>query len=270
MAVDPNTISASHGKILLLLALILLLSSGAGAGRSLSDAEISTEMKKDANRAIIEEFLKAELREVNKYVTQPLLNKHPSLIFFINQVDRGPLESLFFLEKWVHTLLDAQKNIDSFPYSITFSGSEKKKILELRPVTERIISYGIPVMKRDFYRVIVAAKDLAKKRNRDPLALIPNVQFRNAIYRHAESNVVKFTEEMGELSHGELVCMRLGWVLEQVTVTSIWLKVTNNDLPRPDDYMVYRKKRSEYFETRVTQIYGEGGQDRAGASRTNR
>ena len=59
---------------IVLLALPLLAS-----GRSLSDREIAKEIEKASNKAIIEAFLKYELREVNKYATIPLLKKHPSL-----------------------------------------------------------------------------------------------------------------------------------------------------------------------------------------------
>ena len=225
--------------------------------RELSDAQISAEVKKPANRAIIEAFLKAELSEVNRHVTTRLLNQYPSLIFFIKQVKKGPLNSLFFLEEWVHKLRDVQKNIDSFPYILTFSASEKEKILGLRPVTKKIISYGIPLMKRDFYKVVAASRELAAKKRQDPVRLIADIDFRNAVYRKVSSSAQQLDTEMGKLSEGELICMRLGWVLEQVTVTQVWLTVTGNDLPRPSDYMVYRKKRSEYWQQRLKQIYPE-------------
>ncbi len=51
--------------------------------------------------------------------------------------------------------------------------------------------------------------------------------------------------------------MRLGFVLEQVTVTNLWLLVNDNKLPIEADYMVFRKKRSEYFEKRLKRIYGD-------------
>ncbi|MFH1113096.1 MAG: hypothetical protein V1792_04175 [Pseudomonadota bacterium] len=223
----------------------------------LSAEETTREIKKESNRVIIEAFLKYELSEVNKYVTQPLLNKHPSLVFFINQVERGPLDSLFFLEEWVHKLQDAQRKIDSLPYSITFSAEEKKKILGLRKVTDKIISYGIPLMKRDFYRVIVAARKLADEKRKHPVELIPNIEFRNAIYRHVESTANALDDEMGKLSEGELICIRLGWVLDQVTITRLWLLVNDNRLPKPQDYMVYRKQRSVYFSKRLKEIYGK-------------
>lgn len=242
------------GRVMCVM-VVLVLQSVFGEARELSDAQISAEIKKEANRAIIEEFLKAELTEVNLHVTRHLLNSHPSLIFFTKQVEKGPLNSLFFLEEWVHKLRDAQENIESFPYVITFSSAEKKKVLDLVPVTKRIISYGIPLMKRDFYRIVVAARELAAKRKQGPVALMRDVQFRNAIYRHAGENAEKLDSEMGKLSEGELICMRLGWVLEQVTVTRLWLQVTGNDLPRQEDYLVYRKKRSEYWDRRLKEIF---------------
>ncbi len=223
----------------------------------LSEAETTREIKKESNRVIIEAFLKYELTEVNKYVTRPLLNKHPSLVFFIKQVERGPLDSLFFLEEWVHKLQDAQRNINSLPYSISFSSEEKKKILGLRKVTNKIISYGIPLMKRDFYRVIVAARKLADEKRKHPMELIPKVEFRNAIYRHVEPTANALDDEMGKLSEGELICMRLGWVLDQVTITRLWLLVNDNRLPKPEDFMAYRKRRSIYFDKRLKEIYGK-------------
>lgn len=231
----------------------------------LSDAEVSREIRKESNRAIIDAFLKYELSDVNKHVTQSLMSKHPSLVFFFNQVDRGPLNSLFFLEEWVHKLQDAQRNIDSFPYSVTFSAEEKKKILGLRKVTDKIISYGIPLMKRDFYKVILAARKLADEKRKHPMELIPKAEFRKAIYRDAEPTAMSLDDEMGKLSEGELICMRLGWVLDQVTVTRLWLLVNDNRLPSPDDYMAYRKKRSIYFSKRLKEIYGEGPVGRASA-----
>ncbi|MDQ7785589.1 MAG: hypothetical protein RDU20_22100 [Desulfomonilaceae bacterium] len=232
----------------------------------LSAAEISREIKKEGNRVIIDAFLKYELSEVNRHVTKPMLDKHPSLEFFIKQVERGPLESLFFLEEWVHKLQHAQQNIDSLPYSITFSSEEKKKIIGLRDVTNRIISYGIPLMKRDFYRVMEAARKLANEKGKHPVELIPNVEFRNAIYRSVEPTARALDDEMGKLSEGELICMRLGWVLDQVTITRLWLLVNDNRLPRPQDYMAYRDKRSIYFAKRLEEIYGKGPAGRTSGS----
>lgn len=239
------------------------------AAKQMSDAEIAREIAKEGNKAIIEEFLKYELREVNESVTKPLLNQHPSLSFFMKQVERGPLNSLFFLEAQVHKLRDAQKNIDSFPYSISFSSEEKKKILGLRSVADRIVSYGIPLMKRDFFRVAQAAKELADKRRKHPMELIPDSKFRDAIYRQCEPTAERLDREMGELSQGELICMRLGWTLDQVTVTRLWLLVNDNRLPEQNDYMVFRKKRSEYFQNRLKRIYGEGGVSGSASSRGN-
>lgn len=226
------------------------------AGKALSDAEIAKEVAKDNNRVIIEEFLKYELREVNDYATKPLLKDHPSLVFFIKQAERGPFKNLLFLEEQVHRLQDAQKNINSLPYSIAFSSSEKKKILGLRPVADRIVSYGIPLMKRDFYKVIEAAKQLADKRKKHPMELIPDSKFREEIYRFCEPTAEGLDTEMGKLSEGELICMRLGWTLEEVTLTRLWLVFNDNRLPKLDDYMAFRKKRSEYFQQRLKQIYG--------------
>jgi len=221
----------------------------------MSDAQIAQEIVKDTNKIIIDEFLKHELREVNVNVTRGMLAKHPSLEFFNKQAERSPLKSLLFLEEQVHKLQDAQKNIDSLPYSLAFSADEKKKILGLKPVADRIVSYGIPLMKRDFMKVILAAKELADKRHKHPMALIPDESFRDAIYRHVETSAAALDSEMGKLSEGELISMRLGWVLEQVRVTKLWLVINDNRLPNVDDYMVFRKKRSAYWEKRLNKVY---------------
>lgn len=242
-----------------LCGILLAASMSCFAATQMSNAEIAKEVAQENNKAIIEEFLKYELREVNEAVTKQLLNQHPSLSFFIKQVDRGPLNSLFFLETQVHKLQDAQKHIDSLPYSIAFSSEEKKKILGLRSVADRIVSFGIPLMKRDFFRVAHAAKELADKRRKHPMELIPDPKFRDAIYRQCEPTAEGLDAEMGELSQGELICMRLGWTLDQVTVTRLWLVLNDNRLPNQDDYMVFRKKRSEYFQKRLKRIYGESG-----------
>jgi len=240
----------------ILLCGLVLLWPPLSTAKDLNNAEIAREIRKQSNEVIIDEFLKYELRDVNKNVTNHLIKAHPSLEFFVKQVDRGPLKSLFFLEEWLGRLRDAQAAIDSFPYNVTFSSDEKKKIMGLKPVADKIASYGIPVMKRDFYKVAAAAKVLANQKKKHPMELIPDLEFRNAIYRHIDPTAKGLDEAMGDLSNGELVCMRLGWVLEQVTITRVWLTVTDNWLPSPNDYMPYRKKRSEYFEKRLKQIYG--------------
>jgi hypothetical protein len=238
-------------------------------GAELSDATIAGEIVKENNKAIIEAFLKYELTEVNQQVTQKLIEQRPSLIFFIKQAQRGPLNSLLFLEEQVHKLQDAQRDIDSFPYSIAFSSGEKKKILGLRPTADKIISYGIPLMKRDFYRVIVAAKHLADLKKKHPVELMPDPAFRDAIYRYCEPTARDLDNAIGKLSEGELICMRLGFVLEQVTVTNIWLRVNDNKLPNESDYMVFRKKRSEYFEKRLKRIYGDSNNAAPSSQRRN-
>jgi hypothetical protein len=245
----------AFGSVVALSALVLTFPAWAAA-KPLSDAEIAAELAKENNQAIIEEFLKQELRDVNEAVTKPLLARHASLEFFIKQVDRGPFESLLFLEKQVHKLRDAQKNINSLPYSVAFSSGEKKKILGLRAVADRIVSYGIPLMKRDFYRVVQAAKELADKKRKHPMELLRDPAFRDAIYRQVESTPAGLDREMGELSEGEMICINLGWTLEKVTVTRLWLVFSDNTLPKESDYLVYRKQRSEYFQKRLKRIYG--------------
>jgi hypothetical protein len=224
--------------------------------QALSDAQVARELVRKDNKLILEQFLKYELNEVNEYAARPLIGRHPSLEFFIKQADRGPLDSLLFLETQVHKLIDAQDNIDKLPYSISFSAAEKKKIMGLRPAAHKIVSYGIPLMKRDFYRVVTAVRKLAAEKKRNPLKLLPDPRFRDAVYRECAETAKTLDYEMGKLSEGELISMRLGWTLETVTVTRIWLLVNDNRLPKQDDYMVFRKKRSEYFQRRLKRIYG--------------
>ncbi|MFH0959564.1 MAG: hypothetical protein V1897_12750 [Pseudomonadota bacterium] len=233
------------------------------------DAVVAREIVQEGNRAIIEAFLKYELEEVNRNVTDKLIGQHPSLVFFIKQADRGPLKNLLFLEEQVHKLQDAQKNIDSLPYSIAFSSAEKKKILGLRPAADKIISYGIPLMKRDFFRVIQAAKRLADQKRKHPIELLRDPSFRDAVYRDCEPTAKDLNEAMGKLSEGELICMRLGFVLEQVTVTNLWLMLNDNKLPAESDYMVFRKKRSENFEKRLKRIYGTNENSKSPNQQTN-
>lgn len=246
-----------YSSLALLTSLMVFAFCGISLAKPLSDAQLAAELKKETNKVIIGAFLKHELGEVNQYATKPLLKQHPSLIFFIKQVERNPLESLFFLEDQVHKLRDAQENIGSLPYSLAFSASEKEKILGLKDVAKRIISYGLPLMKRDFYRVIEACKALADKKGKHPMELIADPAFRDAVYRHCESSAACLDREMGELSVGEQICMRLGWTLEQVTITRLWLVFNDNTLPRLDDFTVYRKKRSEYWQKRLARIYGK-------------
>ncbi|MBI5252374.1 MAG: hypothetical protein HY912_23005 [Desulfomonile tiedjei] len=250
-------------RILPVLCTLVLVSDFHAFAAEMSDQQIAADILKENNKVIIDEFLKYELREVNEYATKPLLKAHPSLVFFQKQAERSPLSSLLFLEQQVHKLRDAQKNIDSLPYSIAFSSGEKKKVLGLKPSADKIVSYGIPLMKRDFHRVLTASKELADKKKKHPMELIPDPNFRDAIYRRAEITAQDLDTEMGKLSEGELICMRLGWVLEEVTVTRLWLVFNDNKLPDKDDYMAYRQKRSEYFQKRLKRIYGENASDKS-------
>jgi hypothetical protein len=237
---------------------LFLCSAAPGlAVAAMSDAQIAREIVKGNNKAIIDEFLKYELNDVNSHVTRFLLPSHPSLEFFVKQAQRSPLKSLLFLENQVHKLRDVQKNINSFGYSLVFSSTEKKRLLELKPIADRIISYGIPLMKRDFFKVIQAAKELADRQHGSPLALIPDPAFRDAIYRQIEPTAQALDEEMGKLSEGEFISMRLGWTLEHVRLTKIWLVINDNKLPHPDDYTLFRKKRGAYWEKRLKRIYSE-------------
>jgi hypothetical protein len=254
------------GKAALLSVLMLIVPLSAMA-KQLSDADVAAELAKEGNKVIIEAFLKNELREVNDYAEKPLIKAHPSLVFFEKQIDKGPFESLLFLETQVHKLRDAQKNINSFPYSISFSSAEKKKILGLRKTADRIVSFGIPLMKRDFFRVVQAAKELADKKRKHPVELMRDPAFRDAIYRQVETTAADLDREMGELSEGELICIRLGWTLEQVTVTRLWLTFSDNTLPEESDYMAFRKKRSEYFQKRLKRIYGSTASEKASVTR---
>ena len=163
----------------------------------------------------------------------------------------------------MHKLREAQRNIDSLPYSIAFSSEEKKKVLGLKASADKIVSYGIPLLKRDLLRVLTAAKELADKKKKHPMELMPDPNFRNAIYRQVEPTAQQLDTEMGKLSEGDLICMQLGWVLEQVTVTRLWLVFNDNKLPDKDDYMAYRQKRSEWFQKRLKTIYGEASPDKS-------
>lgn len=242
---------------LMVLWLMLVAWPVSAAPKLPPDPEVAREVIKDNNKAIIEEFLKYELRQVNEYAVKPLLSKHASLDWFIKQVDRGPINSLLFLEEWVNRLRDAQKNMESFPYVTIFSADERKKLMALKPTADKIVTYGIPLIKRDFYKVVLACKELADKKRKHPMELIPDPAFRDAVYRLCEATPESLDREMWELSDGELICMRLGWVLETVTVTRLWLMVNDNTLPKENDYMAYRKKRSEYFDKRLKKIYGQ-------------
>ena len=107
--------------------------------------------------------------------------------------------------------------------------------------------------------VVEAAKVLADKRRKHPVELMSEQAFRDSIYRQMASTAGQLDEEMGKLSEGELICMRLGFVLEQVTVTNLWLLVNDNRLPKENDYLLFRKKRSEYFQKKLKRIYGNQG-----------
>lgn len=253
--------------MLLVLALSVCLGQKQSCARDLTDTEISREILKDNNKVIIEAFLKNELTEVNQNVTNQMLAQNPSLIFFVKQVEKGPLSSLIFLEEQVHKLRDVQKNIDSLPYSIAFSSDEKKKIMGLKATADKIVSYGIPLMKRDFFQVVEAARVLADKKRKHPVELMSDQSFRDSIYRQVAPTAGQLDEEMGKLSEGELICMRLGFVLEQVTVTNLWLLVNDNRLPKESEYMLFRKKRSDYFQKKLKRIYGN--QDNQNNARVN-
>ncbi|MEW6351979.1 MAG: hypothetical protein AB1646_23255 [Thermodesulfobacteriota bacterium] len=230
----------------------------ANEAAGISDKEIAKAIVNPDNKRLLEAFLKYELREVNECAAKPLLKSRPSLEFFMKQAERGPLESLLFLEQQVHKLQDVQKNIDSLLYSVAFSAEEKKKILGLRKTADEIVSYGIPLMKRDFYRVVIAARKVGQKYGKPALDLMPNPKFRDEVYRCISATARGLDSEMGELSKGERICMGLGWVLEQVTVTRLWLAINDNRLPKEADYLVFRGKRSEYFQQRLKRIYGQG------------
>ncbi len=259
-------------SILLAIFLFAMTASGAHAVsiKNMSDQQIAREVNAQGNKVIIDEFLKQELRDLNQYATKPLLRAHPTLDFYEKQADRSPLQSLLFLEEQVHKLRDAQKNIDSLPYSLAFSSEEKKKVLGLKPVADKIVSYGIPLMKRDFMRVVVAAKELADKKRKHPVELMKDPKFRDAIYREIERTPAELDEEMGKLSEGDLICMQLGWVLEDVTITRLWLVFNDNKLPDKDDYLAFRKKRSEWWQKRLQRIYSSTTDERASAKSSTR
>jgi hypothetical protein len=251
----PDRLSLQAVVSLSIICSLLFALPAMASTQGMSDAQVAQEIVRENNKVIIDEFLKHELRNVNEQVTRSMLAQHPSLEFFIKQAERSPLRSLLFLEEQVHKLRDVQKNIDSVAYSIVFNAEEKKKIMGLKPVADRIVSYGIPLMKRDFLKVIQAAKELADKKRKHPVALIPDQGFRDEIYRRVERTPEGLDDEIGKLSEGELVSMRLGWTLEQVRITKLWLVLNDNRLPKEDDYMLFRKKRSAYWEKRLKKIY---------------
>jgi hypothetical protein len=233
---------------------------GLAANQLPPDKRIAEEIVREPNLIIIEEFLKQELYEVNNYAAKPLLGRHPSLSFFIKQANGQPLQSLFFLESQLPHLLKAQRNIDSFPYSISLSAGEKQKILSLKPVAERTMSYGIPMMKRYFYRLLEAARTVAEKRGKHPMELMPDPGYRDAVFRQAAPTAKDLDSIMGNIAEGEQATMALGWTLEDVTVTRWWLTLTENTLPTREDFAAFRKKRSEYFLKRLKRIYGTSPQ----------
>lgn len=257
-------ISRDYGVALALAGILLIVPVCAAAER-LSDAQVDRVIKEPNNRAIIEEFLTQELRHVNEYAAKPLLKRYPSLIFFINQAERGPIKNLIFLEDQVHKLRDAQARIDSVPYVLVFAPAEKKIILSLKESADDIVLRGIPLIKRDFYRVLVAARELADEKRKHPLELMPDPAFRNVVYRRAQPVPKKLDEELAELSKGELRSFRLGWDLERVTLTRLWLVINDNQLPRPEAYAAFRKRRSEYWKKRMSEIYGIGRAARSGS-----
>lgn len=271
MCFEKNKRMAFQTRLPIFVLMVVFLFSITASGvhavsiKNMSDQQIAREVSAEGNKVIIDEFLKQELRDLNQYATKPLLRAHPSLDFYEKQAERSPLQSLLFLEEQVHKLRDAQKNIDSLPYSLAFSSEEKKKVLGLKPVADKIVSYGIPLMKRDFMRVVVAAKELADKKRKHPVELMKDPKFRDAIYRQVEPTAAELDEEMGKLSEGDLICMQLGWVLEDVTITRLWLVFNDNKLPAKDDYMTFRKKRSEWWQKRLQRIYSSTTDERASA-----
>jgi hypothetical protein len=234
-----------------------MVSENTAHSEELTDKQIAEVIAQKHNKGIIEAFLRQELQEVNRYATRPLLKKYPSLEFFVKQANREPFQSLLFLEEQVYKLRDVQQNIDSVVYKLAFSEREKQIILGLEPTAKKIISYGIPLMKRNFYRVVRAVTRLSRKGGNASLdELIARPGFRDAVYRAAEPDPRKLDQVMGEMSQGELICIRLGWELEKVTVTRLWLAFNDSSLPKPEAYYAYRKKRSEYWEKRLRRIYG--------------
>jgi hypothetical protein len=239
--------------------------------KALSNDEIDRIVKEPANQEIIEAFLRLELGEMNEYAVKPLLAGRPSLVFFINQAQRGPLKNLIFLEDQIDRLRDAQRDINAFPYSVAFSEGEKKIVLSLKDWADEIVLIGIPRFKMDLHKILSAAKELANRKGKRPMELLPDVEFRNAVYRRCEPMPKELDEEMGRMSQGEWLCFRLGWELEKVTVARWWLTFHDNHLPKPNDYEVFRKKRSEYWSKRQAAIYGlDGGRKSDSAGRNKR
>jgi hypothetical protein len=255
---------------LALLGLVLVMTLGAPQvnAKPLTNDEIDRIVKEPENQRIIEEFLKLELGEMNEYAVKPLLSQRPSLVFFINQAERGPLKNLIFLEDQIHRLREAQRDINAFPYSVAFSEGEKKIVLSLKDWADEIVLIGIPRFKTDLHKILNAAKELASKKRKNPLQALRDLEFRNAVYRRCEPMPKELDAEMGRMSEGEWLCFRLGWELEKVTVTRWWLTFYDNHLPRPGDYEAFRKRRSEYWSKRLAVIYGLEAPRRPEAARS--
>lgn len=266
--------SATFGviaRLLLYVALVCLHGAGHVDAKGLSNEQIDRIVKEPEKQRIIEAFLKLELADVNEYAVKPLLPSRPSLIFFINQAQKGPFKSLIFLEDQILRLREAQRDVNAFPYSVAFSEDEKKIVLSLKDWADEIVVIGLPRFKLDLYKILSAINELAAAKRRNPLDLLPDTGFRNAVYKRCEPMPKELDEEMGRMSQGEWLCFRLGWKLENVTVIRWWLTFYDNVLPRPNDYEAYRKKRSEYWTKRLAAIYDlDGGRKPDAAQRSRR
>ena len=113
-----------------------------------------------------------------------------------------PIVAVLFDERSARKPAEAQARIDSVPYVLVFTPAEKKIILSLRESADDIVFRGIPLIKRDFYRVLTAARQVADEKRKHPLELMPDPAFRNTVYRRAEPVPKKLDEEMAKLSKG--------------------------------------------------------------------
>ena len=87
------------------------------------------------------------------------------------------------------------------------------------------------------------------------MILLPDPTFRDRVYKYCAPSKTSLDNEMGELSQGELISIQLGWTMERITLTRLWMIFNDNKLPRPDDYKAFRKKRSEYWMRRSARIF---------------
>ena len=101
------------------------------------------------------------------------------------------------------------------------------------------------------------------------MELMRDPAFRDAVYRLCEPTAPALDEAIGKLSEGELDLYAPGMDARRSYHYSLWLVLNDNWLPKQDDYMVFRKKRSEYFQKRLKRIYGEANSATPASSKSS-